>query len=301
MSRTAISHEDSHIFEFEPEMKPVGSIQSGEELTIETVDSLSGEIQTDNDLLESIPDKINAATGPIEVKKATPGDVLKINIEDIRVNEDRGRVITAPDFGLLQDNEDIEHPSTRITPVEGDKIRFDELQIDIKPVVGIMGVAPVENSYSTLIPHDHGGNLDTTDITKGATVYLPVFQHGAMLAMGDSKAALADGEMCGTGSEIGTSVDITVELIENPHMTLQRPLIETNKYWKTIASAKTIKKAAKLANQDAIELLIQEHEFEPTEAYHFSSLVGGLEISQVVDPLMTVRNAVPNEFLSNPF
>jgi len=31
-----------------------------------------------------------------------------------------------------------------------------------------------------------------------------------------------------------------------------------------------------------------------------SSLVGGLEISQVVDPLVTVRNAVPKEYLSAP-
>lgn len=31
------------------------------------------------------------------------------------------------------------------------------------------------------------------------------------------------------------------------------------------------------------------------------SLVGGLEISQVVDPLVTARNAIPNEYLSEPF
>ncbi|EMA27479.1 acetamidase/formamidase family protein, partial [Halobiforma nitratireducens JCM 10879] len=37
------------------------------------------------------------------------------------------------------------------------------------------------------------------------------------------------------------------------------------------------------------------------DAYIFSSLVGGLEISQVVDPLVTVKNAVPKEYLSDPF
>ena len=71
--------------------------------------------------------------------------------------------------------------------------------------------------------------------------------------------------------------------------------------WKTVASAETMAEACKLANRDAIELLAAEHGFDTTEAYMFSSLVGGLEISQVVDPLVTVRNAIPKAHCSGPF
>ena len=50
-----------------------------------------------------------------------------------------------------------------------------------------------------------------------------------------------------------------------------------------------------------LELLEDEHGFGIADAYLLSSLVGGLEVSQVVDPLVTVRNAIPRDYLSNPF
>ena len=301
MSRETVSHEDDVIFEFHPGLESVYTAENGESLTIETIDSLSGEIQEDSDVIDEIPEEINAATGPIAIEGAEPGDVLRVEIEEVRVNEDRGRVITVPNFGMLHEDDDIEEPSSRITPVQDNSIVFGNLEVPIEPVIGTIGVAPEKESYTTIVPHDHGGNLDTTDITTGSTIYFPVFQSGGMLAMGDSKAAMADGEMCGTGSEIGTDIDITVEVIKNPDIELERPLVETASEWKVLASAETLEEACKLANRDLQTLLSKEHGFDATEAYLFSSLVGGLEISQVVDPLVTVRNALPKEYLSNPF
>jgi len=317
MSRQTVSYRDGHVYEFAPAMEPVYTAADGESLTIETIDSLNGAIQTDDDRLDEIPDEVNAATGPIAVDGATPGDVLAVEIEDVRVNEDRGRVVTAPGFGLLQDRDDIEHPATRITEVDGadlsdgddngetdtatETVSFEGIELPIDPVIGTIGVATAAESITTLTPDDHGGNLDTTDMTTGTTAYFPVFQEGAMLAMGDSKAVMADGEMCGTGAEIGTDIDITVTVIEEPAVSIDRPLVDTGTAVKTIASAETMEAAVERANADLLPLLAHEHGFSTTEAYLFSSLVGGLEISQVVDPQVTVRNAVPSEYLSVPF
>ncbi|AFZ74295.1 acetamidase/formamidase family protein [Natronobacterium gregoryi] len=301
MSRQTISHEDGAIYEFTPDLEPIATVDSGAELTIETRDSLDGAVQSEDDIIESVPEEVNAATGPIAVEAAEPGDVLRVEIEAVRVTEDRGRVITIDGFGLLDGYDEIEAPRSRITPVEDDSIAFDDLEVPIDPVVGTIGVAPADESYTTLVPHDHGGNLDTTDVTGGNTIYFPVFQEGAMLAMGDSKAAMADGEMCGTGAEIATAIDVTVEVIDDPNVALERPLLETDDAWKTVASADTLEQACKLANLDAIELLAAEHGIDETDAYAFSSLVADLEISQVVDPLVTVRNAVPREYLADPF
>ncbi|SFB85623.1 amidase [Halobiforma haloterrestris] len=305
MTRRTVSHEDGAIYEFTPDLEPIETVESGAELTIDTRDSLDGAVQSESDVIDAVPDEVNAATGPIAVEGAEPGDVLRVEIEDVRVTEDRGRAVTIDGFGLLDEYEEIEAPRTRITPVEDGSITFDtpegELEVPIEPVVGTIGVAPAEESYTTLFPHDHGGNLDTTEVTGGNTIYFPVFQAGAMLAMGDSKAAMADGEMCGTGAEIATDVDVTVEVIDDPAVDLERPLLETDDAWKPVASADTLEKACQLANRDAIDLLAAEHGVDETDAYIFSSLVGGLEISQVVDPLVTVKNAVPKEYLSDPF
>ncbi|SDJ39409.1 acetamidase/formamidase family protein [Natronorubrum texcoconense] len=305
MSRETVSHEDGAIYEFTPDLEALATVDSGAELTIETRDSLDGAVQTESDVIESVPEEVNAATGPIALEGAQPGDVLRVEIEEIRIAEEHGRVITIDGFGLLDGDADIEAPRTRMTPVsaDGETLAFDDLEVPIDPVIGTIGVAPESESYTTLVPHDHGGNLDTTDMTAGSIAYFPVFQEGAMLAMGDCKAAMADGEMCGTGAEIATEIDVTLEVIDGDavDIDLERPLVETDDAWKTIASAETLEAACELANRDAIELLAAEHGFDTTDAYLFSSLVGGLEISQVVDPLVTVRNAVPKAHLSSPF
>jgi len=310
MARETIS-DDTHgvVYEFAPEMEPVRTVEPNTSLTFETRDSLNGAIQTDDDLLEEIPEEVNAATGPVAVEGADPGDVLRVEIEDVRLAEDHGRVVTTPGFGLLQDDDAVVAPFTRITPVEDaanyddgrPRVRFGERSIPADPCIGTIGVAPADESYTTLVPHDHGGNLDTNDVTAGSVLYLPVFQSGAMLAMGDSKAAMADGEMCGTGAEIATDVDVTLDVIFDPEFDLERPLIDTGDHWKTVASAETMEAATKLAHKDAMKLLSAEHGYSPTEAHTFGSLVGGLEISQVVDPLVTVRNAIPSEHVSSPF
>ena len=308
MTRETITHRDGHVYEFGPEMDPVYEAADGESLTIETVDSLNGEIQGPDDLLDAIPEEVNAATGPIAVAGASPGDVLAVEIEAVRVAEDRGRVLTAPGFGLLQDDPEIDHPATRITEVEGGEsdggakaIEFEGVDVPIEPVIGTIGVATGGETVSTLTPDDHGGNLDTTDVTGGTTVYFPVFQEGAMLALGDAKAAMADGEMCGTGAEIAVEVDATLSVIEDPAVAPDRPLLDTGDAVKTVASAPTLEAAVELANGDMLDLLAHHHGFSRTDAYLFSSLVGGLEISQVVDPQVTARNAVPSEYLSLPF
>lgn len=302
MTRSVISYKDGHVYEFAPEMEPLYTAEDGESITFETIDSLNKAVQSDADLMDAIPEEVNAATGPVAVEGATPGDILKVEIEDVRVNEDKGRVITAPGFGLLQDHEEIEHPATRVTEItnDGESLSFNDIEVPVEPVIGTIGVATSEETITTLTPHDHGGNLDTTDMSAGTTAYFPVFQEGAMLAMGDSKAAMADGEMCGTGAEIGTDIDVTVSVISDAAVDLERPLVDTGDAWKTIASAETLEEAVKMANEDLIKLLAVEHGYTLTDAYLFSSLVGGLEISQVVDPLVTVRNSIPSEYLSDP-
>lgn len=62
-----------------------------------------------------------------------------------------------------------------------------------------------------------------------------------------------------------------------------------------------MEEAVELANGDMLDLLAHHHGFSRTDAYLFSSLVGGLEINQVADPQVRARNAVPSEYLSLPF
>lgn len=297
----AVHPNDDVIYEFNPAIEPRWTVDPGAMLTVRTIDSLIGEVQSESDLLHEVPDEVNAATGPIAVDGATPGDVLAVTIDDLRVAEDIGRVTVLGGFGLHHEHDAVDAPRTRITEIDGQMASFEGFELPLRPLIGTIGVAPRTGSHSTLVPHDHGGNLDTTDMTAGTTVYFPVFQEGGLLALGDSKAVMGDGEVSGTGAEVATEVDITLDVIEAPPIELDRPLLDTGEAWKTVASAETLLEACRLANEDLIRLLQYDHGLDFTDAYMLTSLVGDLEISQVVDPLLTARNAIPKEYLSLPW
>lgn len=288
------------IYEFSPDMNARWTVHPGDSLTVRTIDSLIGAVQSEDDLLHEVPDEVNAATGPIAIEGAELGMVLAVEIADIRVPEDIGRVTVLPGFGLHHDHPELDAPRTRITPIDETEASFKGIDAPLEPMIGTIGVAPASESFTTIVPHDHGGNLDTTDIAAGTTAYFPVFQSGALLAMGDSKAVMGDGEVSGTGAEVATEIDLTIDLIKDPAVPLDRPLLETEDAWKTVASAETLELAVELANEDLIRCLQHEHGFDFTDAYMLSSLVADLEISQVVDPLVTVRNAVSKEYLDDP-
>ena len=79
---------------------------------------------------------------------------------------------------------------------------------------GVIGVSPESGDISTFFADRHGGNMDDHVNGIGATVHLPVFQSGAQLAIGDMHASMGDGEISGTGVEIGGIGVIKVDVIK---------------------------------------------------------------------------------------
>ena len=50
-------------------------------------------------------------------------------------------------------------------------------------------------------PGRFGGNMDTRQLVRGTTLYLPVEVEGAMFSSGDAHGCQGDGEVCVTGLE----------------------------------------------------------------------------------------------------
>lgn len=138
--------------------------------------------------------------------------------------------------------------------------------------------------------------MDTRDICTGSTLYLPVFQEGAQLAMGDVHAAMGDGEICGTGVECSAEVLVRVSLQKD--MKLKRPLLITSTEVQAIASAQTADEAAKLAIGDLVSYIMRQNKLSFNDAYMLASVMGNARISQLVDPLITVRMGIAKELIS---
>ena len=73
-------------------------------------------------------------------------------------------------------------------------------------------------------PSAFGGNMDNKELRAGTTLYLPVFNEGALFFAGDGHAVQGDGEVCITALE--TSVTGTFRLTVRKDMEIKSPFAE---------------------------------------------------------------------------
>lgn len=282
------------IYNFSQDNVPIMEVNAGEMLVFETADCFSGQVRSEHDILADIDkDKLNPATGPVFVRGAKPGDLLEVQIQSIRV-ANVGVSAVVPGEGVLGDS--VRDALVRIIPIEDKKARYLDLQIPITPMIGVIGVASSDKKrWPTSTPWRHGGNMDTKDIREGTTLYLPVDVEGALLAMGDLHALMADGEVSFTGLEVAGEVDVRVRVIAGK--TLAWPVLETDDEIMIIASGDSVEDATKAAFSEAVEILKETLACRFEEAYLLSSLVVDARISQLVDPKVTVRAVIPKSIL----
>jgi amidase len=290
---------DYVINEFTPTMPARWHVPPGAELEVICVDGSGGVIRTEEDLVPFVPvEAANDATGPISVDGARPGDVLRFSIHSIEVLADRGWTVLIPDFGLHGPS--VSRPSTRFSSITGSSVTvLGRFELPLRPMLGTIGVAPRAGDWNTITPHDHGGNMDTADVRAGARILLPVSQDGALLAMGDAKALMGDGEVCSTGIEVPVKVRGRVEVLRG--RSIARPMVETDREWMTIGSAESYIEAFRLANGDMVNLLMDAQGLSWEEAYMLTSVVSDLRISQVVNPLVTVRCCLSKHYVQGVF
>lgn len=86
---------------------------------------------------------------------------------------------------------------------------------------------------------------------------------------------------------------MTVDIAVLKDQRLPLPMLNEGDHVMTIASAKTLDEAAKLATVNMHSFLVEEVGLPSEEAGMLLSLVGDLRICQVVDPLMTTRMELP--------
>ena len=77
----------------------------------------------------------------------------------------------------------------------------EDIAIPIAPFLGTMGVCPAGASEQAVMPPGiFGGNIDTRQLVRGTTLYLPVQVEGALFSCGDAHAARATARSASRGS-----------------------------------------------------------------------------------------------------
>jgi amidase len=284
--------ERSHrVFSYSAEHKPCARLSPGETVLVETTNAFGDQKFEPGDTLADLDlEQADPLTGPIYVEGAEPGDALAVHIEHIELVGIGAQGII-PDFGILEWES---LPLHFFTPENG-RIRWLRgIELEVRPNLGAMGVAPKESSIPSIEPGDHGGNQDTKYVCAGSTIFFPVFHPGGLLFLGDCHQIQGDGELCGVAPETDAEVTLRIDLVKDK--SIRRPRIMAAKRFMTLASAPTLEAAVKLAVRDAVDLLVEEKGLTEDEAYLLITVKADIEICQVVDPLMTVRVAMDRGF-----
>jgi amidase len=271
---------DRLTYEFSAATEPVARVTPGTRFVLETHDTSTGRIHRAEDVPGFVrvrdPRKVNPAAGPIFVEGAAPGDDLVVTIEAIRLAP-VGFVRVIAGAGVLQDG--IDPGGVLMARVEGGHVVLGErIRFPLRPMVGVIGTAPASGVVYTAAPGPQGSNIDVNAIAAGARVHLPVHVPGALLAIGDIHAAMGDGEVSGTGIEIGAEVTVRVDL--EPDAASTRPWVETANDWVTTGSGPTLEDAVEQAVDELVRLLAERLGLSRTDAFLLVSARGDVRIGQ---------------------
>ena len=243
------------IHEFWGEHAPAAVVESGARLIFETLDAYNGHFHRDPDIhsyLEKDKAPSNPATGPVFLRGLCPGDGLDATIERIDLTGIAYLAII-PGLGVLGDT--LSEPRLARLQVKPDGLWYEgRIRLPLRPMVGVIGVAPTGPPVRALEQGYHGGNLDCREIGEGTTVHLPVFVAGGLLAVGDVHANMGAGEPY-SGININASVTLTVRRV--PRAGWERVWFETDSEVMTVGVEDRIEDAIREANAGMVEMLVR--------------------------------------------
>jgi amidase len=281
------------VFSYSAEHTPAATVIPGETFVVET-ESAFGEfaLEPGDDLSGLTNDRADPLTGPIFIEGAMPGDVLEVHIEHIAV-EGLGAQGVIPGIGIL----DWPRLPLEFHPIINGKIQFPSgLELPVRPNLGCLGVAPAGEPVPSVLPGDHGGNIDTRFVCAGSVIEFPVFHPGGLLFLGDCHQLQSDGELCGVAPETDAVVTLRCYVRAAGPAPRRRPLIRTDDRIMFIGSAETLEAAGALATADLIEALVLEKGMSEDDAYLLLTMTADLEVCQVVNGLRTARVCLDRAF-----
>ena len=254
----------------------------------------------------------NPLTGPFYVEGAFPGDTLVVRFSRIRLNRDSaesGRRVTAsalnPGYFAQQQQQNVQNfDSTwtldrqagfaRLTkPTE----KLKDYRVPLKPMLGCVGVAPPQTqSFRSGYLGTWGGNMDYNQLVEGTTVYLPVYQPGALLFVGDGHAAQGDGELTGDALETSTEWTFTVDFIRGRGVAA--PRFESPDYFMASGISNSLPEAVQGATTNLSRWLEEEYKLNASEIGVVLGTGIRYEIAELVDPQVHVVAKIAKSLLT---
>ncbi len=244
-------------------------------------------------------------TGPIAVRGARPGDVLEVEILELRrrapygvISNRHGKGALPEEFPQRPEGHEATAPVPPVCTItkvdaaergvldvgDGRAIRFP-----LDSFLGIMGVAAAtEQPVHSVPPGPHGGNIDVRMLGAGARLFLPIQVPGALFYAGDPHFAMGDGEVALTAFEAPLRATVRLTLHADARAralaaSLGMPYAETATDHLVLGLDQDLDEAVRQATRNAIAFLGDRYRLPPPIALAYLSAAADFRISQVVD------------------
>ena len=273
---------EHHIYVLDPGAAPAITIDSGEELMVETWDAFEG--VRDPAVLQA-RSLLGPASGPIQVNGAEPGDALRIDFISITPKGGAAHMVM-PDRGFLE-TEFTEAYPTIMSFEDGQVVLPSGLRLALAPSLGFVGTTPTYTQGTASDSGPYGGDIDMKELVAGSTLHLPVFVPGGMLALGDCHAVVGDGAVAGTGAEC--SADTHIRVTVEKGMGIAGPRAMTPDYFVVLSHGEELGPAMKQAVREMVNFLVKEKEMPRYDAYTLLSLAGDIRMSRTFRPISPVK------------
>jgi amidase len=242
-------------------------------------------------------DILKTMAGPVYVEGATPGSTLKIDILNVTLPLDYGWIAATPGRGPLGGRIGA-FRKTRVQITPHGVVFNGKITMPLRPMIGRMGLAPADGPKSSNDRGSFGGSMANTQLTTGATVYLPVSHAGGLLTIGDCHAAMGDGEA--TASAVECAVDATLRVTISDQFTVQRPVVTTATEVMTTGEGATMEAATNMAVQAMADLMGEKLGLDATDAAMLIASAADIRTGLAGNPPYTMRVAVPRSLLAWP-
>ena len=287
---------------FDPDLPPVATVEPGETVRFATLESGWSPDPFEVTDLDGrrrhpawTPDCGHALTGPVAVRGARVGQVLRIRIEAV---EPGGWGTTFANARPTAFNERYGLTGSAVhrwtlDPVAGTGRNQHGHTVALRPFLGVIGMPPAEpGRHSTIPPRPHGGNLDCRELVAGSTLWLPIPVAGALLSVGDGHAAQGDGEVSGTAIECPMDrVDLTLSTVDDFPVT--GPVARTPAGWVTMGLGYTVDDAMFEALNAMFDLLGRLHGVSRPDAVALASVAVDLRVTQIVNRVVGAHAVLP--------
>jgi len=241
----------------------------------------------------------HVVTGPIAVRGARPGDLLRMTVLETAlrvpygvISNRHGRGALAGEYPTSPGNvsvfarasEDGQRGS--IPRAAGSRA---EVGFPLAPFLGIMGVAVAgDERPHSVPPGPHGGNIDINLLTVGTSLYLPVQVDGALAYVGDPHFVQGDGEVALTALEGSLRATVRFDVMAREDAVrefgeLVGPMAQTSEYLVPTGLDPDLDVATANCVRAAIALLQARFGMDAAHAYAYLSAATDFDISQVVD------------------